>query len=252
MLSALFLGASWTLSAQPGSNVPFWSLNYEAWYYVLFAAAVFLRGRRRTLTLVAAAIVAGPKILVLFPVWLMGVAAWRWRAAMPSRWSTPLVFGAAAGLIAVGALSDQHIFRQAATAWLPPFYSALDYFIGALAAFAIAALANASLPLPGPAARRLIRGLAGTAFGLYLLHYPLLHFFSAVIPGPRCSPLHRLLLFGLALGGSLVLAYPIERRKGVLKRGLRSGLNLMRRRRLRGNRAPRAFLIRYSGRELLL
>ena len=195
LLSALFLGANWTLSAQPGSNVPFWSLNYEAWYYGLFAAAVFLRGRGRVLTLAAAAMVAGPKILVLFPVWLMGVAAWRWRATVPSRWSMPLVFGAAAGLIALGALSERHIFRQAATPWLPPFYSALDYFIGALAAVAIAAMANASLPLPGPAVQRLIRTLAGTAFGLYLLHYPLLHFFSTVIPGAlrrRGAPARRI------------------------------------------------------------
>jgi peptidoglycan/LPS O-acetylase OafA/YrhL len=230
VLSALFLGANWTLLIQPGSNIPFWSLNYEAWYYALFAAAVFLRGRGRVLTLVVAAMVAGQKVLVLFPVWLMGVAAWRWRTTMPSRWSMPLIFGTAVGLIALGAPGAQHIFRQAATPWLPPFYSALDYIAGALAALALAALANASLPLPGPAAQRLVRDLAGTAFGLYLLQYPLLRFFSSVIPGPPDRALHRLCVFGLALGGSLVLAYPIERRKAVLKRGLRSGLDLMRRR----------------------
>jgi len=32
-LSAVFLGESWTLAVMPGFNVPFWSLNYEAWYY---------------------------------------------------------------------------------------------------------------------------------------------------------------------------------------------------------------------------
>ena len=37
VLSALSLGASWTLSAQPGFNLPFWSLNCEAWCYVLLA-----------------------------------------------------------------------------------------------------------------------------------------------------------------------------------------------------------------------
>jgi peptidoglycan/LPS O-acetylase OafA/YrhL len=87
---------------------------------------------------------------------------------------------------------------------------------------AIAAVPNAPLPLPGPAVQRLIRTLAGTAFGLYLLHYPLLHFFSTVIPGAPQGAAHRVAVFGLALGGSLVLAYPIERRKAVVKRGLRS------------------------------
>src|SRR5215813_6648694 len=38
VLSAAFLGESWVLTMLPGFNVPYWSLNYEAWYYVLFAA----------------------------------------------------------------------------------------------------------------------------------------------------------------------------------------------------------------------
>ena len=80
-LSVVFLGQSWTLDVAPRSDLPFWSLNYEAWYYVLFAAATFLRGWRRMAALSAAALMAGPKILLLFPVWLMGAAAWRWRAA---------------------------------------------------------------------------------------------------------------------------------------------------------------------------
>ena len=81
-LSAVFLGQSWTLDLLPGSNVPFWSLDYEVWYYVIFAVGVFLHGRYRIAALGAAALLAGPKILVLLPVWLMGVAAWRWRASV--------------------------------------------------------------------------------------------------------------------------------------------------------------------------
>jgi hypothetical protein len=59
-LSALFLGESWTLTMLPGFNIPFWSLNYEAWHHVLFAAAVFLQGWCRVATLGAAALLAGP------------------------------------------------------------------------------------------------------------------------------------------------------------------------------------------------
>src|SRR5271157_507292 len=80
-LSAVFLGESWRLTMLPGSDIPFWSLNYEVWYYVLFAAATFLQGRRRTVALIGAALLAGPKVLLLFPIWLAGVAAWRWRSA---------------------------------------------------------------------------------------------------------------------------------------------------------------------------
>jgi hypothetical protein len=39
-----------------------------------------------------------------------------------------------------------------------------------------------------------------------LLHYPLLNFFGTVMPGPPDRTLHRVLVFGLALGGALGLA----------------------------------------------
>ena len=43
-LSAAFLGESWMPVTRPGSNLPFWTLNYQAWYCVLFVAATFLQG----------------------------------------------------------------------------------------------------------------------------------------------------------------------------------------------------------------
>lgn len=228
VLSAIFLGASWNLFEQPGSNVPFWSLNYEAWYYVLFAAAVFLHGPRRVLATAAAALLAGPKILLLFPVWLMGVSAWRWRTALQPRFGIPVAFAAVAGFIALEALGVRQFFRPAATQWLPPFYSVHDYIVGALVAFFIVGLANASLPMPGAASQRLIRTLAGTAFGLYLLHYPLLNFFGTIVPGPPDATMHRVLVFALTFGGSIALAHLIEQRKAALKRALRSGLDMIR------------------------
>jgi peptidoglycan/LPS O-acetylase OafA/YrhL len=100
-LSAVFLGESWTIRVLPGFNVPYWSLNYEAWYYVLFAAAIFLRGRPRIAALIAAALLAGPRILFLLAVWLMGVAAWQWRAELPRQLGRPLVFVCLAGFIAL-------------------------------------------------------------------------------------------------------------------------------------------------------
>jgi peptidoglycan/LPS O-acetylase OafA/YrhL len=225
MLSVVFLGESWTLAVLPGVNVPFWSLNYEAWYYVFFAAATFLHGRPRAAALVVAALLAGPKILVLFPVWLMGVAAWRWRNALPMGRGSLLVMLSLAAFAGIETLGGQSLFRQSTTPWLPPSYSGYDYVFGALVAVFIAGLANARLAAPGPGLQRLIRWLAGTSFGLYLLHYPLLNFFAAVIPGPDDGAMHRVLVFGLALGVALALAHIVEQRKGALKHWLRAALD---------------------------
>ena len=61
----------------PGSNGPWWSLGYEAWYYAIFALMFFTNGRKRWLFAGAAMLVAGPKIWLLMPSWLMGVWVWR-------------------------------------------------------------------------------------------------------------------------------------------------------------------------------
>jgi peptidoglycan/LPS O-acetylase OafA/YrhL len=87
--------------------------------------------------------------------------------------------------------------------------------------------------MPGVAVERRIRFLAGTTFGLYLLHFPLMYFFGTVIPGPPERLTHGLLVFGLTLGVAISFSHVIEQQKGPLKRALRSGLDLARRRRLR-------------------
>src|SRR3954452_11845437 len=226
-LSGVFLGESWTMRVLPGFNVPYWSLNYEAWYYVLFAAAIFLRGRPRIAAVIVAALLAGPRILFLLPVWLMGVAAWRWRAELPDRLGRPLVVVCLAGFIALEALGGERLFWHPSGGWLPPDFSAYDFVLGALVALFIIGLANVQLPMPKARFERLVRGLAGTSFGLYLLHYPLLNFFGTVVPGPTDGALHRVLVFGLALGGALGLASLIEPRKASLKAQLRTALHIL-------------------------
>jgi peptidoglycan/LPS O-acetylase OafA/YrhL len=240
-LSVVFLGESWTLQMLPGFNVPFWTLNYEAWYYVLFGAVMFLRGRHRIVTVGAAALLAGPKILLLFPPWLMGVAAWRWRADLPKQAGGPLVIVGVTAFIALEILGGQQLFPSSRSHWLPPDYSAYDYIVGVIVALVIVGLANARLPMPGFKVQRMVRWLAGASFGLYLLHYPLLNFFGTVIPGPADGITHQVLVFALALGSAISLGRVAERQKGALKRRLRWTLNL-----LLGKRPPPAF----EGREL--
>ncbi len=75
-LASLFLTENWhRLSLL--SNASFWSLPYEFWYYQIFAAAIFLKGWWRLAMVFLGSAIAGPAILLLFPIWLFGAMAYR-------------------------------------------------------------------------------------------------------------------------------------------------------------------------------
>ena len=224
-LSIIFLGQSWTLKFVPGSNLPFWSLNYEAWYYIMYACLIFFSGKQRLLLLLAAALLAGSKILSLFPIWLMGLLAWRLKDLVSPRLGTVLVLGAIASFVGLEIIGGQELFPAANTPWLPHEFSAYDFVIGLIIATLICGMARARLPMPGKKLTGAVHALAGTTFGRYLFHYPLLNFFGSVLPGEPASWVHRILLFGFVLGTSLLLAALVEQRKSALKRFLRSVLN---------------------------
>lgn len=76
----LFAGEWWTLSESPPSLSPYWSLNFEVWYYVLFGAATYLQGKRRLIVCGALLLLVGPKLWLLLPVWWSGVWLYRWQA----------------------------------------------------------------------------------------------------------------------------------------------------------------------------
>jgi peptidoglycan/LPS O-acetylase OafA/YrhL len=219
--TACLTGRQWL----PGLNVPYWSLDYEAWYFAIFAVAVFLHGWFRILALGAAALLAGPKILVLLPVWIMGAAAWHWRAEFPKRLAPALIVASLTVWILVETMGGQELLQHPNSPWLPSDCIGYDYVIGGLVALLIVGLANAELPMPGLRFERLVRSLAATTFGLYLLHFPLLNFFAAVIPGAPDEAIRRILIFVFALGTALAVAWFVEPRKTTLKRWLRILLN---------------------------
>lgn len=68
LVSAVFANELWWSSVRFGSNGPYWSLGYEAWYYAIFGAWLYLAGRLRALVVLGLCLVVGPKVLLLLPV----------------------------------------------------------------------------------------------------------------------------------------------------------------------------------------
>lgn len=67
-----FTGDFWTLSETPPNDFPYWSLDYEVWYYVLFGIFFYLKGRWRIFLTIFLVLAIGPYIISMFPLWIFG------------------------------------------------------------------------------------------------------------------------------------------------------------------------------------
>jgi peptidoglycan/LPS O-acetylase OafA/YrhL len=178
--NAIFLSQSWSLDVAPFADGPFWSLSYEVMYYVLFGVFTYIEGPLRWITTAIVALVAGPKIMILLPCWLAGVAAYKWRnSILLPAWTTwltclgvPIVFAGSFhfGLKdAANTLSDHIGFNGTASEGF------VRSWIVALAfAIHLWAVCQINMRLP-PAISSVARHLADASFSLYLTHLPTLY-----------------------------------------------------------------------------
>ena len=194
--SLLMANEVWFISITSFSNVPYWSICYEWWYYVTFAMVMFLPFRLG-LPLAAVTVLAiGPKLILLAPVWWTGVLLYRWRRlqslSLGASWA--MVLTSVAGIIFF------HYFdlMGAAVGWLEKIIGSdvvysltfskrvfADLLLAVLVFINFAGMRNVAsahgsllLAIAGP-----VRFFANYTFTLYLLHQPLLLFWAAVIRG---------------------------------------------------------------------
>lgn len=209
----LFLGELWGFVEAPPWLLPYWSLNYEAWYYILFGAMHYLKGRRRLLGLAVFAAM-GPKLWLLLPLWLSGVWLYRWqkthvigRSAARAGWALSLV------LLGLWAWYDPApgLRLVAQAAW--PFSGIrmgsadrvlADYAVGLLVLMNFACARHAGFGLLARAARP-VRFLSAHTFTLYLSHSLVICAWQALVVFRRGDPavLAGLALAILAVAGAL-------------------------------------------------
>lgn len=221
LANAAFLNQLWFLDVRPFSNGPYWSIGYEFWYYMLFAAAHFLRGRARIIVVAILCAVIGPKILVLYPIWLLGVLSYR----LSQRAGDQPLAGACLFLLSIAGYAALWHFHNRAQIddRVDAIFRPLDlqmsfqlfskYAVGLLVAINILGFSAMQRRVNFGRAGRLIQWLAGMTFSIYLFHYPLLHMFAALLPGSLDSRARALLLIGLVLGAIVLLAAVTERKK---------------------------------------
>lgn len=241
VLAALsFTHELWFTSWRLFTNGPYWSLGYEAWYYAIFAALWYLRGKQRFSVALLLTLIAGPKIILLLPIWLAGVQVYRLGERHPSgpRLGWLLFLGSIAGYVLFRASGlrdvllywsyDQwgRLFVEQSLRWSNEFLA--SYLIGALVILNFIGM-QAIAPAFAAALERhsgRIQDWAGYTFSIYLFHYPVLQFLSATGLFQPTSPLAVALLFGLTLMTCRVIGNYTEKRKDQMRRLLQKLLGL--------------------------
>jgi peptidoglycan/LPS O-acetylase OafA/YrhL len=185
----LFLGEGWFGSWQPFSMEPYWSLAYEVWYYALFGVFMYARAWWRWPLLLLVLGFMGPAVLMLLPVWCLGVFLCRHLGALRlGRWPARALMLVCALAYAAFFLSGARTATDEASralyaaiaAWAPfPFqpgstvHVLSDYVTALLFAGFVVGCAGADWGF-SERMGRLIRWLADRTFSFYLIHFSLL------------------------------------------------------------------------------
>ena len=245
--SLLFANETWFVSMLAFSNVPYWSVCYEVWYYVFFGLLVFAPRKPALVLMAGLALLLGPKIVLLAPVWILGVVLYRWRAlrSLSPAVSWLLLVSSTAGIIVYSATDFMLMVERHAMVlfgrepyrslvWSRHFLS--DYVLGFLVFAHFAGMRGVADHF-GPVLLRFekpIRWLASYTFSLYLLHYPLFLFWASVIRGDPSTHLYWALTT-LAVGASVVaIGLLTEQKRYVLTHWLRERLGALGRKRSAG------------------
>lgn len=222
--TALFMNSFWLWSDLDLANAPFWSLSFEAAYYVGIALFVFASGRIRFLSLILLSAVAGPTIVLLAPTWLLGYAAYHLsqRRQLHIGLAAPLWFGFIFLLLLCPFIEinlREHLsflrMPDQSLGELLASYAAALCFAVSLLAFNVFAdrVEPALLPFTRP-----IRWMGSMTFALYLFHQPILSLFTVYGVADRSSAAQVILLIGGTFLIVATLGRFCEQSKGAYKR----------------------------------
>lgn len=205
-----------------GSNEPFWSLGFEAMYYLLFGCTTFFAGGRRLVAVALCLLLIGPKILLYFPLWYLGVLSYdlvthtrvealRRRVGAAIFTASILSYPVFVKLFGAGTINAYHSDSLAQMVASFGWFFGIGLIAAAnLVGFAI--LSRGALIWP-PRLIRIIRWAAGASFTLYLVHQPLLLCGLTIMPTAKSSFAVGMVLILLVIATVLLIAELGERRK---------------------------------------
>lgn len=225
VLSVFLLQNVWDLQMNPGINGPLWSLTFEWFYYLIFGAAFFLTGRTRAFALFFLALLAGPTIIAMAPIWWMGVLIYRMHQYPANRqqWTLWLCVASAALLCVLPPMLHAQLLEIPGIARKN---LAADYLWALLFSLHLWTLPNLLHRMTRFSAwlcrhNMLIQSIAIYTFALYLFHRPIIQLMGAIWAPDLGGWAYYLLQWGVTIGATWFLGHYCE----LLKRALSSYLH---------------------------
>ncbi|MEM7522806.1 MAG: acyltransferase family protein [Pseudomonadota bacterium] len=216
-----------TVSQGLFGNVAYWTMDYIMAYVVLTMAFYLLSGPMRIFVLIAAALIAGPTVMLLSPLWFAGVLAYelhrRSREENP-RWLTSHLFAWACVVIGLGLILVVEIKGVGETAYLESkSWASYEYreHLGMAKRFVWQWLLVPGLFLillaskyllsdqPAPALRDRLRAAAFYTLPVYILHFNFVYLAQALIPDydPSVGSIDPYLMIALSMGLTLGVSW---------------------------------------------
>ena len=231
--SLAFLNEIWFISIMSFSNIAYWSLKYEVWYYLLFALYAFGGKRWRWPLLGLAMLLVGPKILLLAPIWVLGVVIYRWRRMQDiSEWMGWLCLASSVVLFAA---FEHYQVTEVFSAWLkaaigPYWHRQLtfskwflsDYLLAGIVFLNFVGMRRVIFRFNEALYRveKPVRMLAGFTLSIYLLHQPLIYFYAALIDLPPAGYLRYTAVMVCVVATIFAIGSVTERKRFALRRWL--------------------------------
>ena len=210
-----------------GTNGPYWSLSYEAAYYILFGVGFYLSGLKKLLLLLPLILVFNISVMLLLPVWLIGLWAYKQIKinALPDAYGwacviiPPLIYVV---LLSIG-LPEKLLIITKLVLGIDFVNSTLGFsnefvwnlILAQLIAFhliGMSKLSKKNLTELSKKTSSAIRWCAGGTFTIYVVHYPALQFMDTVLPEMTVSLMRHIALFVSVLIICFLFAEISERR----------------------------------------
>ncbi|QTH63119.1 acyltransferase [Psychrosphaera ytuae] len=180
-LTAFLVQNVWDFGFNPGINQPFWSLTYEWFYYLIFACSFYLKSNYKYLVILLLAAIAGPTIIALMPIWVLGFLLFK---SMNRNKNTGPIYSilSIASLVAIVWVGPMVRDVQFVIPWIERTSIIGDYFDAVLFCihiyFSPALLKFFDSFLEKYA--QAIRFLGALTFSLYLFHRPVIQTIAAL------------------------------------------------------------------------